>query len=95
MKLEALKRLQDYQIFAADIEENGHHLEKGHNSYRCKNPKDAYERAAHFIANLIHAGFAFFPKRTSVKLRDTYKRGNVEISIWVCNGVLNIDLSAE
>lgn len=90
IKTNAAQRLQDYQLLAADISEG--HLDKGHNTYKCKDPEDAYERAAHFISNLMKAGFAFFPNRTASKEKDTYKRGPVEISIWVCNGVLNIDL---
>ena len=87
-RLEAAQRL--HELLAADIKDS--HLEKGHNTYRCKNPEAAYERAAHFIANLTNAGFAFFPSRTASKTKDTYKRGSIEISVWVCNGVLNIEL---
>jgi hypothetical protein len=90
IKLNAAQRLSAHELLAADIKDS--HLEKGHNTYRCKDPEDAYARAAHFIANLIKAGFAFFPSLTASKEKDTYKKGSVEISIWVCSGVLNIDL---
>lgn len=88
--LNAAKRL--LRSNSTIIHEGQYSLSYGANSFKFSTPEIAYEKAAHFINDIKHDGFKFNPHGLLSKTMDVFSKGDIEISISVKNGILNIDL---
>lgn len=82
------------RVFAAEVMENeaGFQITTGANSFKCRSPSDAYQKAAKFINQIEHDGFKFTRNGAMSKKMDVFKKGGEELSISVRDSILNIDL---